>query len=368
MLPERVTISHYRILSHIGAGGMGEVYLAEDVNLGRRVALKVLPEQFNSDEDRLRRFEQEARAASALNHPNIITIHEVGADSGTRFIATEFIEGETVRQKLKQSGIGIREALDIAIQVSRALAAAHRAGIIHRDIKPENVMIRPDGIVKVLDFGVVKLTERFAEHQSGAQTADSDNGDVATFGMITTEANIVMGSPNYMSPEQARGLTVDARTDIFSFGALIYEMLTGKMPFKGATVSDVIVAILERQPPKISDCVPETPPKIEAIVERAMAKNLNARYQSVDEMITDIKRARRRLEREAGIDDSLRPVHAGESARTNEQQRDTAGDAAQEGDHVATVVPVSSAEFIFNEIKIHRRGLLIALASAVLVV
>src|SRR4030095_4263045 len=269
MLAENTIISHYRILSRIGAGGMGEVYLAEDTQLGRRVALKILPEQFHSDEDRLRRFEQEARAASALNHPNIITIHEVGTDSGTRFIATEFIEGETVRQKLKQSGIGIREAIDIAIQVARALAAAPRAGIIHRDIKPENVMIRPDGIVKVLDFGVVKLTEEFAEHQSGPQTAD--NGDVATFGMITTEANIVMGSPNYMSPEQARGLAVDGRTDIFSFGALIYEMLTGKMPFKGAPVSDVIVAILERQPPKISECVPESTPKIEAIVERAMA-------------------------------------------------------------------------------------------------
>jgi eukaryotic-like serine/threonine-protein kinase len=368
MLPERLTISHYRILSHIGAGGMGEVYLAEDISLRRRVALKILPEQFNSDEDRLRRFEQEARSASALNHPNIITIHEVGAESGTRFIATEFIEGETVRQKLKQSGIGIREALDVAIQVARALAAAHRAGIIHRDIKPENVMIRPDGIVKVLDFGVVKLTERFAERLSGPQTADSENGDVTTFGMITTEANIVMGSPNYMSPEQARGLAVDARTDIFSFGALIYEMLTGKIPFKGATVSDVVVGILERQPPKISESVPDVPPKIEAIVERAMAKNLEARYQSVDDLINDLKHARRSLEREAGIDDSLRPVHAGESAKTNEQQRDTAGEAAQEGDHVSTVNAVSSAEFIVNEIKSHKRALLIALASTVLVV
>ena len=364
MLPERVTISHYRILSHIGAGGMGEVYLAEDINLGRRVALKVLPEQFNSDEDRLRRFEQEARAASALNHPNIITIHEVGADSGTRFIATEFIEGETVRQKLKQSGIGIREALDIAIQVSRALAAAHRAGIIHRDIKPENVMIRPDGIVKVLDFGVVKLTEQFAEHLSGPQTADSDNGDVATFGLVTTEANIVMGSPNYMSPEQARALAVDARTDIFSLGALIYEMITGKMPFEGPSVSDVIVAILERQPPKISECVPEAPPKLEAIVERAMAKNRDARYQSVDDLISDLKQVRRRLERETGIDDSLRPAHA-DSAKTNEQQRDTASEAAKEGDHVATAHAMSSAEFILGEIKSHKRGLLIALTSTI---
>jgi eukaryotic-like serine/threonine-protein kinase len=367
MLPERLTISHYRILSHIGAGGMGEVYLAEDINLGRRVALKVLPHQFNSDEDRLRRFEQEARAASALNHPNIITIHEVGAESGTRFIATEFIEGETVRQKIKQSGISIREALDIAIQVARALAAAHRVGIVHRDIKPENVMIRPDGIAKVLDFGVVKLTERFAEHLSGPQTHD-DEHDVATFGFVTTEANIVMGSPNYMSPEQARGLTVDARTDIFSLGALLYEMLTGKMPFKGPSVSDVIVAILERQPPPLSECVPESPPKLQAIVERAMAKNIDARYQIIDDLIHDLKQVRRRLELESGIDDSLRPVHAGESAKTDPQQRDTASEPAPQADHIPTVQATSSAEFILGEIKNHKRGLVIALASAVSII
>jgi serine/threonine protein kinase len=253
LLPVNTIISHYRILSRIGAGGMGDVYLAEDTRLGRRVALKLLPEQFNSDEDKLRRFEQEARAASALNHPNIITIHEVGSEEGTRFIATEFIEGETMRQRLKHAGLGLREAIDVAIQVARALAAAHRAGIVHRDIKPENVMLRPDGIAKVLDFGVVKLTEEFADNASGPQSDGSEEGDVATLGLVTTEANIVMGSPNYMSPEQARGLAVDARTDIFSLGALIYEMLTGEMPFKGASVSDVIVSILERQPPPLSE-------------------------------------------------------------------------------------------------------------------
>ena len=205
LLAADTVISHYRIVSRIGAGGMGDVYLAEDTSLGRRVALKILPEQFNSDDDRLRRFEQEARSASALNHPNIITIHEVSSEQGIRFIATEFIEGETVRHRLKHAGFGVLEAIDLAIQVARALAAAHRAGIVHRDIKPENVMLRPDGIAKVLDFGVVKLTEKFAEHVSGPQSADGEGGDVDTIGLVTTEANIVMGSPNYMSPEQARG-------------------------------------------------------------------------------------------------------------------------------------------------------------------
>ena len=354
-------ISHYRIISRIGAGGMGEVYLAEDTNLGRRVALKLLPEQFHSDVDRLRRFEQEARAASALNHPNIITIHQVGEEGGTRFIATEFIEGETVRQRLKHSGIGLREGLDIAIQVARAVAAAHRAGIVHRDIKPENVMLRPDGIVKVLDFGVVKLTEKFAERVSGTQSTDSEDADIATFGLVTTEANIVMGSPNYMSPEQARGLTVDARTDIFSLGALIYEMLTGKMPFKGATITDVIVSILERHPSPISEYLPAAPPRLQSIVDRALAKQADARYQTIDDLLDDLKKLRRALELESGIDDSLRPGHAGDSAKTDGQTRQTAKEPAQRDDQVATVRSTSSAEFIVNEIKTHKRGIFVAM-------
>lgn len=343
------------------------MYLAEDTSLGRRVALKLLPEQFNSDEDRLRRFEQEARSASALNHPNIITIHEVGSDEGARFIATEFIEGETVRQRLKHAGFGLREAIDVAIQVARALAAAHRAGIVHRDIKPENVMLRPDGFAKVLDFGVVKLTEKFAEHLSGPHSAESEEGDVATLGLVTTEANVVMGSPNYMSPEQARGLAVDARTDIFSLGALIYEMLTGKMPFKGASISDVIVSILERQPPPISELLPEAPPKLQAIVDRALAKDLEARYQTVDDLLDDLKRIRRRLELESGSDDSGQRARLGDAAaQTSGQTRQTAADLSVRSDQVATMRVTSSAEYIVGEIKSHKRAFLIASALILL--
>jgi serine/threonine protein kinase/Tfp pilus assembly protein PilF len=345
---------------------MGDVYLAEDTRLGRRVALKLLPEQFNNDEDRLRRFEQEARSASALNHPNIITIHEVASEEGIRFISTEFIEGETVRQRLKHAGFGLREAIDVAIQVARALAAAHRAGIVHRDIKPENVMLRPDGIAKVLDFGVVKLTEKFAEHLSGPHSPESAEGDVAALGLVTTEANVVMGSPNYMSPEQARGLAVDARTDIFSLGALIYEMLTGTMPFKGGSISDVIVSILERQPPPLSELLPDAPPKLQAIVDRALAKDLEARYQTVGDLLDDLKRIRRRLELESGVDDSGQRARLGDAAQTSGQTRHTAAEFSVRSDQVATIRVTSSAEFIVGEIKSHKRGFLIAAALILL--
>src|SRR5215208_1251593 len=232
LLPANTIISHYRIISRLGAGGMGEVYLAEDTQLGRRVALKILPLDFTNDEERLRRFEQEAHAASALNHPNIITIHEVGWETGTRYIATEFIEGETLRQRLQRGSLSVREALDVAVQVANALTAAHQVGIIHRDIKPENVMLRPDGYAKVLDFGIVKLTEKFVGHQTG----NSDALDSAKLNQVNTEANIVMGSPSYMSPEQARGFAVDGRTDIFSLGVVLYEMIAGRRPFEGESI------------------------------------------------------------------------------------------------------------------------------------
>jgi eukaryotic-like serine/threonine-protein kinase len=366
LLPVNTIISHYRILSRIGAGGMGDVYLAEDANLGRRVALKVLPEQFNEDEDRLRRFEQEARAASALNHPNIITIHEVGRDAGMRFIATEFIEGETVRQILKRDGMTTRHAVDIAIQVARALGAAHRAGIVHRDIKPENVMLRPDGLVKVLDFGVVKLTEEFTERKF--ESPESDDGDVATLGVVTTEANIVMGSPNYMSPEQARGFAVDARTDIFSFGALLYEMVTGKMAFKGESVTDVLVAILERRPPALSDSLSEVPPRLQAIVDRALAKDLKSRYQTASDLINDLKQLRRGIDVESGHDNSWRPINRDASpAETNQQSRQITDEPSAQVDRVKTVPATSSAEFIVTEIKTHKRGFVIGLLIVLII-
>src|SRR5689334_2843684 len=232
-------LSHYRIVSKIGAGGMGEVYLAQDTRLDRRVALKILPETFAGDEERMRRFVQEAKAASALNHPNILTIHEIGETDGKHYIATEFIEGETLRHHVELSGQKLREILDVIVQIASALSAAHQAGIIHRDLKPENIMLRPDGYVKVLDFGLAKLTEK---------QPLSTSSDVATVAKKATDPGTIMGTVQYMSPEQARGKEVDARTDIFSLGILLYEMVAGRVPFTGESSTDVLAAILDKEP------------------------------------------------------------------------------------------------------------------------
>src|SRR5262249_3322319 len=216
------SFSHYQALSLLGAGGMGEVYLAEDTRLRRKVALKLMPWRFTQDADRARRFEREARAASSLNHPSILTIHEIGAIDNRHFIVSEYVEGETLRQRMEDGKIACGVALDVAIQVASALSAAHAAGITHRDIKPENGMVRPDGLVKVLDFGLAKLSE--------IQSPPTDS-----LNRLSTEPGMVMGTVSYMSPEQARGLKVDHRTDIFSLGVMLYEMLAGHRPFEGAT-------------------------------------------------------------------------------------------------------------------------------------
>ena len=244
------TLSHYRIVSKLGAGGMGEVYLAEDIRLGRKVALKILDVDLTRHEDRVRRFEQEARAASGLSHPNILTIFDIGKEDSTHFIATEFIEGLTLRSVLTRARMKLGEVLEIALQVAGALAAAHAAGIIHRDIKPENIMVRPDGLVKVLDFGLAKLIE--------AQAPSTDSG-ARTIAKANTDPGTVMGTAAYMSPEQARGQKVDARTDIFSFGVVIYEMIAGRAPFEGETASHVIVSILEKEPASLTRSSPDAP-------------------------------------------------------------------------------------------------------------
>lgn len=227
-----VMVNRYKILDLLGKGGMGEVYLAEDTELHRRIALKVLPAGFTRDSDRVRRFVREAHAASALNHPNIVTIHEIGRLDDVHFIVTEFIEGQTLREQLR-AGLRLAEALDVAIQVASALDAAHSAGIVHRDIKPENIMLRRDAYVKVLDFGLAKL----AENQMSSQNLETGKEPVGT------NPGMVMGTVNYMSPEQARGLAVDARTDLWSLGVVLYEMVTGRVPFGGETTSHVVVSI-----------------------------------------------------------------------------------------------------------------------------
>ena len=275
-------IGAYQLLSPLGRGGMGEVYLALDTRLGRKVAVKFLLAEFTADAERLRRFEQEARAASSLNHPNIITIHEIGkvrTEAGdTHYIVTEYVEGETLRQRLAnapQIGLKLSETIGLAAQIAAALAAAHGAGIIHRDIKPENVMARRDGIVKVLDFGLAKLTE---------PSSPAVGTQAPTLARNRTDTGVVMGTPRYMAPEQARGEKVDARTDIFSFGVVVYEMLAGRAPFTGATASDCIAAILKEDPPELSETNQKVTPQLEKIVRRCLEKRLEWRFQSASDL------------------------------------------------------------------------------------
>ncbi|MCI0391115.1 MAG: tetratricopeptide repeat-containing serine/threonine-protein kinase [Acidobacteria bacterium] len=310
------TISHYRILSKLGAGGMGEVYLAEDLNLGRRVALKLLPAKFTQDPERVRRFEQEARAASATSHPNILTIYEIGqveTETGAmHFMAMEFVEGQTLRQRLKRR-LGMEEAIEIAIQIGSGLAAAHGAGITHRDIKPENIMIRHDGYVKMLDFGLAKLTE--SAFISGddpadthAETIGSPRADLYATTPLTarpeTSPGVILGTVSYMSPEQARGLKVDTRTDIFSFGIVFYEMIAGRAPFEGKTTADMMVSILDRQPAPVSRYATNAPEELEWIISRALAKDRDERYQIVKTLLTDLKRLQKRMLFDAGSEDT----------------------------------------------------------------
>ena len=289
-------IGRYEVLSRIGRGGMGEVFLAQDSSLGRKVALKLLRGEFTRNEDRLRRFQQEARAASALNHPNILTIHEIGQDGGLHFIATEYIEGETLRKQLARARMTLGHALDVAVQTASALTASHQAGIIHRDIKPENIMLRGDGYVKVLDFGLAKLVE-----------AKTVNSALPTLPKVETESGVVMGTVSYMSPEQARGLAVDARTDVWSLGVIIYEMVTGRQPFEGETTSDVLSLILQKEPPPLTQSISEVPPELERIVSKALRKDKEERYQSIKDLMLDLKSLKEHLDFEARLERSAAP-------------------------------------------------------------
>jgi eukaryotic-like serine/threonine-protein kinase len=276
ILPSGQQFSHYQVLSQIGVGGMGEVYLARDLSLERNVALKVLPPHVTADLGRLQRFVREAKTASALNHPNIITIYEVGTSGDIHFIATEYIEGVTLRQRLHGGKLELRAALSLAQQIAAALDTAHRAGIIHRDIKPENIMLRPDGFVKVLDFGLAKLTE------------DAQPFDAAP-NVASTMPGLLLGTPRYMSPEQARGEKVDARSDIFSFGEVLYEMVTGQPPFTGPTMADLFAAILNVTPLPLTHYDPDAPAELQQLLTKAMAKDCAERYQTMRELQRDLQ-------------------------------------------------------------------------------
>ncbi|HEY9232015.1 MAG TPA: protein kinase, partial [Blastocatellia bacterium] len=276
-------LSHYTVLARLGAGGMGEVFLAQDRILERRVALKLLPTQFTQDAERLQRFLREAKAASALNHPNIMTIYETGDVSApmgqTQFIATEFIEGETLRNWKPDEEQRQRQALNVGIQVASALGAAHQAGIVHRDIKPENIMVRPDGLVKVLDFGLAKLTP----------TGDVDHEAGTLIKSLHTQPGMILGTLRYMSPEQARGRGVDARSDLFSLGVVLYELFTGQPLFTGDTDADVVAAIIHQQAPPLAAQLADVPAELERIVQKALAKDKEQRYQDARDLQVDLQ-------------------------------------------------------------------------------
>ena len=349
------TLSHYRIVSKIGAGGMGEVYLAEDVRLGRKVALKILNADLTRHEDRVRRFEQEARAASALSHPNILTIFDIGKEDSTHFIATEFIDGQTLRSALARARMKISEVLDTAVQTAAALAAAHAAGIIHRDIKPENIMVRPDGLVKVLDFGLAKLVET---------QAPSANSGARTIAKADTDPGTVMGTAAYMSPEQARGQKVDARTDVFSLGVVIYEMIAGRAPFEGETASHVIVSILEKEPAPLTRSSPDAPSELERIVTKALAKDKDERYQTVKDLLIDLKRLKQRRDVDAEIERSISPDTISRSSVGASGGLEPVGTTVSSAVSTGNVAAhtTSSAEYLVSGIKQHRKGVIAALA------
>jgi serine/threonine protein kinase/Tol biopolymer transport system component len=336
-LAEGQSISHYEIIGPIGRGGMGEVYLAKDKLLNRRIALKLLPSDYTRNKDRLRRFQQEAQAASSLNHPNILTIHELGQVNEQQFIATEFVEGETLRQRLKRAPLTQSETLDIAIQIASALSAAHRAGIVHRDIKPENIMLRPDGYVKVLDFGLAKLTQQEEQPPGPIETDKTE-----------TSSGLVMGTVKYMSPEQAQGQQVDQRSDIFSFGVVLYEMLAGRAPFDGETSSELISSILKKEPPPLTD----GPDGIGRLIGNALHKRKEDRYQTIEDLLGDLKQLRGdKAVTEPGAQAAHQTIN-GSSLITSA---------------AAAASTVSTFEYVVSGIKRHKTGAALVLASLAIV-
>ena len=281
------TIGHYKISNRIGAGGMGEVYLATDTIAGRNAALKFLPARFTDDAERLKRFQQEARTVAGLNHPNVLTVYEIGAYNSTHYIASELIQGETLRERLARGPMQLNEAIEIAIQVASALGAAHEVGIVHRDVKPENIMLRPDGYVKVLDFGIAKLAEEEVPVTTSTEQA-----------LLLVETNLgsILGTVRYMSPEQARGAPIDMRTDIWSLGTMLYEMVTGRAPFGGDTPKEVMAAILATEPPPIGSYVTQSPVELQEIIDKTLRKDRAERYESANELLEALKALRRKLE------------------------------------------------------------------------
>jgi serine/threonine protein kinase/Tfp pilus assembly protein PilF len=342
-------INQYKIISAIGKGGMGEVFLAQDTKLDRRVAIKFLHEEFSKDADKLNRFIQEAKAASALNHPNIMTVYEIGETGDANYIVTELIDGKTLRAHLPhKDSLQLYTILKIGVQVAEALSAAHQAGIIHRDIKPENIMLRKDGYAKVLDFGLAKLTEK--------KTTDEVSLEGETRVFVNTTPGVVMGTVSYMSPEQARGKETDARTDIWSLGVVLYEMLAGKVPFTGETINHTIVSILEREPLLLEN----VPGELQRIIRKALTKDVEMRYQSAHDLLIDLKNLRRDLDIQGELERSVVPNRETANASIENATQMYAADAVEatkNGQAAATqnvTTSSSSLEYAVTQAKSHK--------------
>ena len=362
-LAANTTFSHYRILSKIGAGGMGEVYLAKDASeLERTVAIKLLPTEVASDTKRMQRFILEAKTLSALNHPNILTIQEFGQDGETRFIATEYVAGVTLRQHMRTHRMKLHEVLDIAMQIAAALDAAHEARVVHRDIKPENVMVRErDHIVKVLDFGLARRESAAADQLAADPEAETEL-------LVQTERGVLIGTVAYMSPEQSQGAPrVDHRTDIWSLGVLLYELITGRLPFEGKDVHRQIIAIQEMEPAPLARFAEGIPERLEEIVGKALAKNVDERYQTAKDLLIDLRNLKRRLDVEAEIERTLSPEVRAAGSTTSSQSPTTSATAAETSTTRPTAAQsTSNAEYLLNEIKQHKRGVLVTVAVVVL--
>ncbi|HTF88251.1 MAG TPA: serine/threonine-protein kinase [Planctomycetota bacterium] len=270
-------VGRYEILALLGKGSMGEVYRATDMRLGRDVAIKVLLSEFHSDQGRLKRFEREARAASALNHPNIVSLFDIGEHEESPYLVTELLEGETLRDRLNRGALPIESALDVGLQLAKGLAAAHEKGIVHRDLKPENVFMLPDGRIKILDFGLAKLVEGGSANEFGGGSA------------IVTEIGVVLGTVAYMSPEQSRGKQADHRSDLFSFGSVLHEMMTGFPAFSRETITDTFSAIIEEEPPTLAKLGVKAPTPLAKLLRRCLEKPLDQRIQSARELVTELE-------------------------------------------------------------------------------
>ncbi|MDQ3041455.1 MAG: protein kinase [Acidobacteriota bacterium] len=350
-------IGRYKIRRKIGAGGMGEVYLAHDAQLDRTVALKILSGEFAADDVSRHRFKQEARAVSALNHPNILTIHEIGETEEGYFIATEYVEGETLRGYLRDSPLRVVEAVRIAEQIAQALVAAHNAGIVHRDIKPENVMMRRDGYVKVLDFGLAKSNRI-------GQNGDYEN----TAQIVNTVPGMVMGSVRYMSPEQARGLAVDERTDLWSLGAVLYEMLAGCAPFQEATITDTLAALIHLEPAPLVNLAPNAPTELNRIVFKALRKDPEERYQNAKDLALDLKNLLYDIEHEISLENKVRQTVPTGDINENPTLMHDSASISSPPSAPAVSTSISSAEYLVNQVKTYKPQIfLIGLALTALI-